>query len=232
MATYFGGKNHLFRSIINLIPRHTRFVELFAGSAAVSRHLARGDAEGIVVELDKAQVRWLKQQPELTGHRVVGGDAFQVLEENLNSTRGHWGKETVLFVDPPYPIRDRRDPRARYRCELDDADHKRLVAMLRCTGAHILVCGHPWGLYPQAFKDWKRHEFATGLRNGTAGVECVWTNFDNPYPLHDYRYFGENKRVRQDLRRRVDRQLELFRAMAPHHRAAILRELATEFGRP
>jgi hypothetical protein len=104
--------------------------------------------------------------------------------------------------------------------------------VLRSLRARVLVCGHPWGMYSHAFRDWKRHEFKVGLRNGFAGIECVWTNFDDPYPLHDYRYFGDNKRTRQDLRRRVERQLEIFDAMDKHHRAAILRELVDRFGRP
>lgn len=226
MATYFGGKNHLYQAIINLVPKHERFVELFAGSAAVARHLARA-SEAIVVEKDPQQVLWLKARRELSGHRVVGGDAFQVLVQGASS----WGTDTVLFADPPYPIKDRRDARARYRCELDDKQHRRLVELLRASRARVLVCGHPWGMYPRAFADWKRHEFATGLRSGRAGVECVWTNFDNPYPLHDYRYYGENKRTRQDLRRRIERQRTLFEQMNPHHRTAILRELVTAFGR-
>lgn len=228
MARYFGGKNLLFRSIINLIPRHTRFVELFGGSAAVSRHLARNDAEAIVVELDKQQVSWLKKQPQLAGHRIVGGDAFEVLDKY----GPRWGLETVVFVDPPYPIEDRRDARPRYRCELELEDHRRLLGKLKRLRARVIVCGHPWGLYPAELATWKRHEMRTGLRSGNAGIECVWTNYENPYPLHDYRYFGADKRLRQDLRRRVERQVEMFRAMEPHHRAAILRELVTVFGRP
>lgn len=228
MARYFGGKNHLYRSIINLIPRHTRFIELFGGSAAVSRHLARNDAEAIIVELDIEQVHWLRTQPELVGHRIVGGDAFEVLRQHARA----WGAETVVFADPPYPIEDRRDARGRYRCELELDDHHRLIAHLRSLSARVLVCGHPWGIYPKAFADWKRHEFKAGLRNGRAGIECVWTNYEEPFTLHDYRYFGSNKRVRQDLRRRVERQVQLFGEMHPHHRAAILRELVNVYGRP
>lgn len=141
----------------------------------------------------------------------------------------------MLFADPPYPIADRRDARARYRCELDDAQHARLVELLHLAagaGVRVLVCGHPWGVYPKAFASWRKHEFTIGLRNGRPGIECVWTSFDDPYPLHDYRYFGANKRLRQDLRRRVSRQLELFRAMDRHHRAVILRELQQTFGQP
>lgn len=228
MATYFGGKNHLYRSIINLIPRHERFVEAFAGSAAVSRGLTRGDVEAWIIELDEQQLRWLKGRRELAGHRIVGADAVQVLQQHARA----WGSETVVFADPPYPIADRRDARARYRCELTDRQHAKLIDVLRSLRARVLVCGHPWGLYPKAFADWKRHEFTTGLRSGRAGVECVWTNFDDPYPLHDYRYFGADKRLRQDLRRRIERQVQLFNAMDRHHRAAILRELTAVFGRP
>lgn len=228
MTRYFGGKNTLFRSIINLIPRHTRFVELFAGSAAVSRNLARNDAEALLVELDVEQVKWLKQQRELAGHRVVGGDAFEVLARYGRK----WGQETVVYVDPPYPIEDRRDARPRYKHELELADHRKLITLIKGLDARVLVSGHPWGIYPEAFSTWKRHEFRTGLRNGLAGVECVWTNYEDPYPLHDYRYYGDNKRVRQDLRRRVERQVELFKSMHPHHRAAVLRELVDTFGRP
>jgi 16S rRNA G966 N2-methylase RsmD len=244
MARYFGGKNHLYQAIINLIPQHARFVELFGGSAAVSRFLARGAADATIVELDPTQVAWLRERKELAGHRILGGDAFEVLEMLLGAApeqalRARAGAaaagDVVLFADPPYPIADRRDARPRYRCELTLAQHERLIELLRRAadyGMRVLVCGHPWGLYPSAFADWTRHEFATGLRSGRRGIECVWTSYPDPYPLHDYRYYGADKGARQDLRRRVERQLALFGAMDRHHRAAILRALVTTFGRP
>ncbi|HEY1554839.1 MAG TPA: DNA adenine methylase [Kofleriaceae bacterium] len=228
MGIYFGGKNHLYRAIINLVPRHERFVELFGGSAAVARNLERSGAEAIVIERDPQQVRWLKARRELAGHRVVGGDAFEVLAKQGKT----WGPETVVLADPPYPIEDRRDARARYRFELEVRDHASLLGLLVKLRARVLVCGQPWGMYSQFFAAarWKRHEFRVGLRSGNAGVECVWTNFADPFPLHDYRYFGADKRLRQDLRRRIARQRQIFHAMDRHHRAAILRELAAAFG--
>lgn len=226
MATYFGGKNHLYQAIINLIPRHERFVEAFAGSAAVSRHLARGAAEAILVERDPEQLRWLRRQRELAGHRIVGGDAFEVLARGVRE----WGPETVVFADPPYPIADRRDARPRYRCELTDGDHRVLIGKLHKMKARVLVCGHPWGMYPDAFASWYRHELRTTLRGGgRPGIECVWTNYVDPFPLHDYRYFGTDKRVRQDLRRRIARQVMNFAAMDRNTRAAILGELVVQF---
>lgn len=222
MARYYGGKNHLFQRIINLIPEHERWVEAFGGSAAVSRRLARRGAEGWVLELDQAQARRLRV--ELPGHRVLCCDAIAFLREHGRA----WGPETVVFADPPYPLADRRDSRARYRCELQDDQHHELAELLHETRARVLVCGHPWGLYPRLFRAWQRHEFPVTLRSGKPGVECIWTNYDDPFPLHDYRYWGENKRVRQDLRRQVSRQLAKFNAMEKHQRAAVLRALVEQ----
>lgn len=36
---YFGSKNQLYQKLINLIPRHSVYVEAFAGKAAVGRNL-------------------------------------------------------------------------------------------------------------------------------------------------------------------------------------------------
>lgn len=223
---YFGGKNHLYQAIINCIPRHTRFVEAFAGSAAVARHLARGDAEGLVIERDFAQAARLKRL--VPGHRVLCDDALDYLERH----GADWGPETVIFADPPYPLEDRRDPRPRYMYEFCSAQHEHLAELLHASRARVLVCGHPWGRYPALYRTWKRHEFSTVLRSGRPGVECLWTNYDDPYPLHDYRYWGDDKRVRQDLRRQVERNVEKFDQMDRHARVAVLRAIVAKFGAP
>lgn len=220
---YYGGKNHLFRQFINLIPEHDRFVELFAGSAAVSRNLARRHAEALVVELDAEQAALLRV--ELPAHRVLNQDGIALLEANVNA----WGRETVIFADPPYPLEDRRDSRARYRCEMTNEQHHRLAELLHATKAKVLVCGHPWGLYPKLYRGWKRHEFRVILRSSKPGFECLWTNYDDPGVLHDYRYFGADKRTRQDHRRQVARAVAKFGRMDRHVRAAVLRELVDRF---
>ncbi|MCO5167848.1 MAG: 23S rRNA (adenine(2030)-N(6))-methyltransferase RlmJ [Planctomycetes bacterium] len=220
---YPGGKNHVYQALINLIPEHDRWVEAFAGSAAVSRHLARRHAEAWVLELDQEQAARLRR--ELPGHRVLHADAFRFLREHAPS----WGPETVVFVDPPYPLRDRRDGRRRYRHELTDAQHEELAELLHATRARVLVCGHPWGLYPRLYRSWHRHELAVVLRSGGPGVECVWTNYADPWPLHDYRYWGADKRVRQDLRRQVARHLARFGDMNRHVRTAVLRALTDAY---
>ena len=137
----------------------------------------------------------------------------------------------IAFVDPPYPIPDRRAARAYYNCELSADDHRDLVALLLAARCRVLVCGMPWGMYAEAFAEWTRHEFPVTLRSGRPGVEVVWTNYRDAdaCPLHDYRYFGDDKQQRQDLRRKVDRALARFRSMSAHERAAVLGAIAVEF---
>lgn len=223
---YFGGKNRIYQHIINLIPRHERFVEAFAGSAAVSRHLARGDAEAWAIELEPAQAGRLRKL--LPGRRVVEGCAIAWLEEHAPG----FGPETFIFADPPYPIEDRVSARARYACELDAAQHERLAAVLLATRARVLVCGHPWGAYLRLFAGWKRHEIPITWRSHRPGIEALWANYDSPLPLHDYRYVGNDKRVRQDRRRQVARHVAKFGAMKPDAREAVLRALVERFGTP
>lgn len=222
-SRYVGGKNHLWKRLVNLVPQHDRWVEAFAGSAAMSRNLARA-AESLVIEKDKAQAARLRVA--LPGHRVIAGDALPILRKGLRT----WGPETVLFADPPYPVADRRSARELYACELTTAEHAELVRMLLRARCRVLVCGMPWGSYARAFRRWHRHEFPVTLRSGKPGVEVVWTNFADPFPLHDYRQFGDDKGARQDFRRVIARNLAKLRALDRHERAALLRAFASEFG--
>lgn len=208
--------------LVNLIPAHLRYIEPFAGNAACARALRRAP-EAVLIERDRRQARRLAV--ELPAHRVLCTDAIAWLEKHAPT----FGPETVIYADPPYPIEDRRAGRRLYLHELTAADHDRLCRALMATKARVLVSGLPWGRYPHLYGRWHRHEFNVGLRSGRPGVECVWANFADPFPLHDYRYFGADKRRRQDLRRQVTRNLAVFRRMDRHRRAAVLGALVEEF---
>lgn len=217
--SYFGSKNQLYQALINLIPRHDLYVEAFAGFAAVGRHLMPAPTR-VFMERDPIQCRRLEQHL-LPPDQVLCGDALSMLRGvvYLGSPR------SFVFVDPPYPISDRRDPRPRYRCEMTDEQHQELIRMLKPARARVMVCGFPWGIYAAAFDGdpaWHRHDFKVTLRGGRRGMESVWCNYADPYPLHDYRYWGQNRKVRQDVRRLVSRTVSKIKRLDPHRRQAVL----------
>ncbi len=224
-CSYFGSKNALYQQLINLIPRHEHYVEAFAGSAAVGRHLIPCQSRTFM-EKDPTQCAWLEKHL-LPPDRVLCGDALTMLRGVAYLGNPH----TFVLVDPPYPIADRRDPRPRYRCEMTDDQHEQLLHLLIPARARLMVCGFPWGLYSKWFDGrdgWHRHDFKVVTRSGRAGRECVWVNYADPYPLHDYRYWGSNHKVRQDVRRLVSRTVSKIKRLDRHRRQAVLDAIARE----
>lgn len=225
--SYFGSKNAIYQRIINLIPRHRFYGEPFAGSAAIGRHLLPAEHRHFI-ERDPKQCEWLKRRL-LPSDVIECRDALPVLANGCLVE-----PDAFMFIDPPYPISDRRDPRARYRCEMTDEQHQQLLRILLSplVCAHVMVCGFPWGMYDQALtgtRRWWRHDFKVVLRGGRMGRECVWVNYDaDTIRLHDYRYFGANKKVRQDLRRLVSRTVSKLRRLDPHRRQAVLDAIARD----
>lgn len=226
--SYFGSKNALYQKLINLIPRHRFYGEPFAGSAAIGRHLLPAEHRHFI-ERDPKQCEWLKR-------RLLPTDVIECRDALPVLANGCLGEpDAFLFIDPPYPISDRRDPRARYRFELSDEQHHELLRMVLDPDvtAGVMVCGFPWGMYDEAFGlaegVWHRHDFRVVLRGGRMGSECVWVNYDaRDIVLHDYRYYGNNKKTRQDTRRLVSRTVSKLRRLDPHRRQAVLDAIARD----
>jgi len=67
---------------------------------------------------------------------------------------------TLFYVDPPYVHSTRTDKR--YACELSDADHADLVALLRKLEGMVLLSGYRNGLYrPLERAGWRRKDWRT-----------------------------------------------------------------------
>jgi DNA adenine methylase len=219
--SYFGSKNALYQQLINLIPRHRVYVEAFAGSAAVGRHL-RPSQVRLFIERDEAQAAWLRAHLA-SADDVQCDDALPRLRPLLDL------HDAFLFLDPPYPIGDRRDRRPRYRCEMTDEQHKQLAGLVYGARAKVMICGFPWGLYTGLFdrvSGWWRHDFEVIQRNGEMGTESVWCNYTEPFMRQDYRYWGRDRKVRQDTRRLVSRTVNKLRRLDAHRRQAVLDAIA------
>ncbi len=136
---------------------------------------------------------------------------------------------TFLYCDPPYRLECRQDRRPRYRFEMTDEDHVKLLATLNWldlqTSANIMVHHYPCEMYADALADWRTWTYRATTRRGTA-VEQVWCNYREPTALHDTRHLGRDKRQREAIRRRRQRWRDRLDRLDPLERQALLDGLA------
>jgi len=87
---------------------------------------------------------------------------------------------TLFYLDPPY-LHGTRSQKYRkgnsyhaYRHEMTDADHKRLLRVIRKVKGMVVLSGYPSALYDEALSKWERIErsaLADGARKRT---EVLW----------------------------------------------------------
>lgn len=117
---------------------------------------------------------------EAAGQRMRG-----VLIENRPGTDlmlQHDGPQTLHFVDPPY-VFETRDRRAQtngcYRHEMDDADHGKLLEVLKSLQGMVVLSGYYTEMYDQQLIGWARYQTESRISAGRGTrlrTECVWLN--------------------------------------------------------
>jgi DNA adenine methylase len=89
--------------------------------------------------------------------------------------------DTLFYCDPPYLHATRATTDA-YACEMTEAQHRALLAVLRACKGKVMLSGYASALYDATLADWTRHTF--DLPNNAAGgkakgreTEVLWCNF-------------------------------------------------------
>jgi len=97
------------------------------------------------------------------------------------------GPQTLLYIDPPYPMSTRSDrwSRSAYKHEMTDGEHRRLADVLHACRGAVIVSGYACELYDcELYPTWWRivHDaHADGARDR---VEVLWMNHrNNDMPL-------------------------------------------------
>jgi DNA adenine methylase len=207
----------VFQAIINQIPPHEVWIEAFAGSGQVTRRLRPAPVR-IVVDCDAAVIAAWRGIPGLA---AICADPVSWLG------RYPWQGREVVYCDPPYLRAVRSCPRDYYRHEFaTEAEHARLVVVLRKIPARVILSGYPSALYSRVLADWRVVTFQAVNRRGRKVTECLWCNFPEPFALHDYRWLGRNFRERERIKRKKARWRSRLLAMPTIERAAILETVA------
>jgi DNA adenine methylase len=216
---YPGGKGGCFQRIINLMPRHSAYIESHLGSGAVMRHKRKAlvnigiDADGRVIG------KWRREYPEVC--TLVNADAAIFLD-----SYSFTGSE-LIYADPPYMPQLRRRARV-YRHDYGVADHLALLDILTRVNCMVLISGYDGATYNQVLGNWRKVSFPAKTQVDVR-EECVWMNFDPPEELHDATFLGDTFRDRQTVRRRHARLLDKFRRMSPGERSHLLGLLNGEY---
>jgi DNA adenine methylase len=221
LVMYPGGKGSCFQRLINLMPRHSAYIESHLGGGAVLRH-KRPAAVNIGIDLDPKVIgRWRRDHPHLC--TLINADAVPFLESYC-----YIGSE-LIYADPPYMPELRRRSRV-YRHDYRAEDHLALLDVLTKVGCMVMVSGYDGPTYNEVLAGWRKVTF-TAKTHVDLREECVWMNFDPPQVLHDASFIGDTFRERQSARRRHARLLNRFRQMCPNERNHVLGLLNGEYRR-
>ena len=86
------------------------------------------------------------------------------------------GKETFIYVDPPYLLNTRKVNL--YNHELDDEYHKRLLKVICDSDCKIMISGYDNELYNLYLKDWHKLSKNTTAECSVKRTETIWMNYN------------------------------------------------------
>jgi hypothetical protein len=247
-VSYPGGKNGsgVYQAIINRMPPHEVYIEPFLGGGAILR-LKRPAALNIGLDLDEQVIDgWIRsselagtsalaisrdtagrivtlgerrRSPDLAIYRFIHGDGIAFL-----GSYAFTGRELV-YCDPPYLMSTRSGKRL-YQHEMSDVDHRRLLRVLQDLPCAVMISGYSSVLYAQMLKGWNATSFPASTRGGHQAAEWLWSNFERPVVLHDYRYLGDGFRERERIKRKKLRWVRKLERMPVLERQALLAAIA------
>ncbi|MFG0231966.1 DNA adenine methylase [Achromobacter sp. 413638] len=216
---YPGGKNLIFRRLINLMPPHEVYVEPFLGSGAVLRHKVPAPKS---IGLDLNPIALAEAESwHLDGLELINDDALHFLKCHPFTA------QTLIYCDPPY-LPSTRKSKAVYRHELTEDQHRELLQLLTILPCKVMLSGYPHPLYEQMLEDWHSTPLMVpshiGLRE-----ERVWTNFPPPSVPQDLRYIGETFRDREQVKRRHSRLMNRIADLSCAERALLFSRLCSDY---
>lgn len=83
--------------------------------------------------------------------------------------------DTLLYVDPPYPLSTRSHKKL-YAHEMTDADHHALLDALDLHPGPVALSGYRCALYDDRLSRWQRVETQARAEKGQARTEMLWLN--------------------------------------------------------
>lgn len=222
LSNYPGAKTNsgIIPFLVNEIPYHERYFELFAGSAQLFRHKRRARTN----HLNDVNPLVIAELFSTFGHeletvRYSSLPLLELLQYYL------FTRKDFLYLDPPYPASARRSGAVIYDHEMmTDEVHVKFLTPVLAMDANIMISTRPNELYDRMLKDWRRAEFETMGHRGKV-TEVIFMNYPKPSILHQYDMLGGDCWERQATGRMATRFADKLRRVDDYTRHIMIQEL-------
>lgn len=126
---------------------------------------------GVTNTIDEAAKRLRGDTTHLV--QIEHMDALRLIERYNN-------RDVLMYLDPPY-VRSSRKSGRLYRHEMNDVDHRRMLELIVCSKAKIVLSGYPSALYDEYLQGWSRFSTMSQITSTAMAEECIWINYEPPY---------------------------------------------------
>lgn len=214
MTGYLGSKggSGTFQNIIAIMPPHDTYIETHLGSGVVMKRKPPA-ITNIGIDLDPNSLEAFECDYPV---ELINTNSHQYLK-NYKFT----GNE-LLFCDPPY-LAETRTSRHKYRYEYTDANHSKLLSILKKLSCKIILSGYPSTLYDKKLNDWNTVEYQSMTRGGIR-TEKLWFNYELD-SLYWSSYAGKDFTDRQRIKRKAERWKKNYERLPENEKIAILSAL-------
>lgn len=219
---YPGSKevNGTIQTIINLIPPHKKYYELFLGKGTVLLYKKRA-AYTVGIDINPRIIKLWRSSPPFFMIIKCSDALHHILSLQADDT------DTFIYCDPPYPKSSRRSQTDIYDYEMTDEQHQQFLAVALKVKCNCMISSYPNILYSEMLQNWYKIEFKSMTRGGLA-TEILYMNYPPPTKLHDYRYLGKDCWDRQRIKRKIKRKVKTLLKLPVLEQRAIMQALNIE----
>lgn len=213
----------VYHKIINQIPKHKKYYELFAGRAAIAKLLIEkeSNAKFYLNDIDGS----LTDELRCTSAKAVISklDAINILKKLTVA-----GTDTFVFMDPPYLHSTRPNSIKLYKHEMTDSDHKQLLSSVLQLNCNVMIIHPVCELYDTRLKGWRKVLIKVRYHNKTS-LECLYMNYDLPEQLQVDAYLGTDCWDRQRIKRKALSLVNKLIALPELERNYIIKRVQENF---
>ena len=232
-STYPGGKGceGVYQKIINQFPPHKIYVEGFLGLGSILR-IKKPASINLGFEKNKQTysiwqgAKYQNEQLTKSNLSVSNLDFFDVL---FSPDKYYLNNEnTLLYLDPPYPISSRQQKKRIYKHELTDEQHYIMLNIIKNLNCLVAISTYPNSIYEEVLSSWRKIEYLTQTR-GKSHNEVLYMNYAEPKQLHQYDFLGNDYREREAINRRYKNMILKLQRMDSKERGKIFEHLKQEY---